>query len=126
MPGAGTLPHPQDDVDYQSNPVIAPGYLGDSPRGLMRGPGQTDWDLSLVKNTKLPWLGEKGNFQFRAEVFNILNHTNFAYPYSNNYNTTFEAMAKFNGANDIAPNTGKITNTLVNSRQIQFAVKFEF
>jgi hypothetical protein len=35
-------------------------------------------------------------------------------------------MAKFNGANDIAPNTGKITNTLVNSRQIQFAVKFEF
>lgn len=121
-----TLPHPQDYVDYLSNPATAPGYLGDSPRGLMRGPGLTDWDLSLVKNTKLPWLGEMGNFQFRTEVFNILNHTNFAYPYSSNYNTTYEAIANFNGTNDIAPNAGKITNTLVNSRQIQFAVKFEF
>ena len=120
------LPHPQDYADYLSSPVIPPGYFGDSPRGLMRGPGQTDWDLSLVKNTKLPWLGEKGNFQFRAEVFNVLNHTNFAYPYSNNYNTTFDAMANFNGTNDVAPNAGKITNTLINSRQIQFAVKFEF
>jgi hypothetical protein len=35
-------------------------------------------------------------------------------------------MANFNGANDIAPNAGKIANTLVNSRQIQFAVKLEF
>jgi hypothetical protein len=47
------------------------GYLGDSPRGLMRGPSQFDWDVSLVKNTHLRWLGDAGNLQFRAELFNI-------------------------------------------------------
>ena len=120
-----TLPHPQDYATYLAG-NNATGYMGDSPRGLMRGPGQTDWDLSLVKNTKLPWLGEKGNFQFRAEFFNILNHTNFAFPYSNNYNANYEAIEAYNQSNDIAPNAGKITNTLINSRQIQFAARFEF
>ena len=120
-----TLPHPQDYAIYQEG-NNATGFMGDTPRGLMRGPGQTDWDLSLVKNTKLAWLDEKGNFQFRAEVFNILNHTNFAFPYSNLYNTNYEALEAYNGTNDVTPNAGKITNTLINSRQIQFAVKFEF
>jgi len=120
-----TLPHPQSSAIYLAgnNPT---GYMGDSPRGLLRGPGQTNWDLSMVKNTKAAFLGDKGSFQFRAEIFNILNHTNFAFPYANNYNANYEAIEAFNGNDDVTPTAGQITNTLINARQIQFAVKFEF
>jgi hypothetical protein len=111
----------------------ATGYLGDTPRGLMRGPGEVNWDLSMVKNTPAPWLGEKGNFQFRAEFFNILNHANFAFPYSANFNTNYDALvhpgtgAAVNGVStNLSPTAGEITNTLLNARQIQFAAKFEF
>src|ERR1019366_6577487 len=79
---------PTENQWFNPNMFTMPvaGTLGTSARGLMRGPGQFDWDLSLVKDTHLKWLGEGGNLQFRAEVFNILNHTNFAFPYSNNFN----------------------------------------
>jgi hypothetical protein len=126
-PNMFTLPHPADYALYEAN--SATGYLGSSPRGLMRGPGQFDWDLSLVKNTHLRWLGEGGNLQFRAEFFNILNRTNFAFPYSNNFNANYQAIVPastgLNGT-DISPTAGQITNTLINARQIQFAVKLEF
>jgi hypothetical protein len=82
-----------------------------------------------VKNTHLPWLGEAGNLQFRADFFNIINHTNFAFPYSNNFNANYQAIVSagtgFNGTN-VSPTAGQITNTLINARQIQFALKFEF
>jgi hypothetical protein len=107
----------------------ATGYLGNSSRGMMRGPGQVNWDLSMVKNTHMQWLGDKGNFQFRAEVFNIMNHTNLAFPFSANFNANYDAIAGagsgVNGTN-ISPGAGQITNTLTNARQIQFAAKFEF
>jgi hypothetical protein len=120
------LPHPGDWSTYQAND--SSGYIGDSSRGLMRGPGQVNWNLSMVKNTHVAWLGDKGNFQFRAEIFNILNHTNFAFPYENNFNANYEAITGYNAGtgSDIAPNAGRITNTLIDSRQIQFAAKFEF
>ena len=38
--------------------------------------GQHQWDLSFNKDTKLGFLGETGNLQFRAEIFNVLNHAN--------------------------------------------------
>lgn len=47
---------------------------GNSPRGVLRGPGVQRWDLSLFKNTKIK---ERLNLQFRAEATNVFNHTNF-------------------------------------------------
>ena len=47
--------------------------VGDSPRGAVRGPGLFRWDMSLFKNTKLY---ERLDAQFRAEAFNMPNHTN--------------------------------------------------
>jgi len=41
------------------------------PRRL--GPG----NLAINKDTKLGFLGENGNLQFRAEIFNLLNRANF-------------------------------------------------
>jgi hypothetical protein len=48
---------------------------GDAPRGVMRGPGQQRWDMSLFKNTQI---GERVRLQFRAEATNVFNHTNFS------------------------------------------------
>lgn len=130
-PNMFTLPHPASYAGYQNNSPS--GYLGSSARGLMRGPGQFNWDLSLVKDTHLRWLGEGGNLQFRAEVFNILNHTNFAFPYQNNFNANYQAIVSANtgvltasGPSNVSPTAGAITNTLINARQIQFALKFQF
>jgi hypothetical protein len=46
---------------------------GDASSGDVRGPGLQRWDLSLFKNTKIT---ERVTTQFRAETFNVFNHTN--------------------------------------------------
>jgi hypothetical protein len=56
------------------NPPRAAGPPGNAPRGSIRGPGLQRWDFSLFKNTKVR---EGMSVQFRAEAFNIFNHTNF-------------------------------------------------
>jgi hypothetical protein len=49
--------------------------LGNERRNSVRGPGFGRWDLSMFKNIKLT---ERANLQFRAEAFNVWNHTNFS------------------------------------------------
>jgi TonB dependent receptor len=49
------------------------GPPGTAPRGSVIGPGFWKWDASLFKNFKLT---ERAKLQFRAEAFNVLNHTN--------------------------------------------------
>lgn len=45
-----------------------------SPRNLFRTPGIWNMDVGVLKNFKLPWEGKK--LQFRAEFFNLFNHSN--------------------------------------------------
>jgi hypothetical protein len=47
---------------------------GNEKRGTIVGPPMARWDANLYKNTKLT---ERVALQFRAEAFNVLNHTNF-------------------------------------------------
>jgi hypothetical protein len=54
------------------------GQLGTALRNSLTGPPERTWDFSLVKDTKLGFLGEGGNLEFRAEFFNVINHPNFA------------------------------------------------
>jgi hypothetical protein len=51
--------------------------LGDVGRNSLRAPGFFQWDFSLMKNFPVR---EKVTVQFRADIFNILNHPNFANP----------------------------------------------
>ncbi|HEY4045296.1 MAG TPA: carboxypeptidase-like regulatory domain-containing protein, partial [Acidobacteriaceae bacterium] len=53
------------------------GYVGNVGRDSLVGPGLAELDTSLLKDTSLT---EKVRVQFRAEFFNVLNHTNFATP----------------------------------------------
>lgn len=54
-----------------------PGNFGNSGRNTFRGPKFKNWDFSLVKTWRIT---ERWSAQLRAEVFNILNHPNFANP----------------------------------------------
>jgi hypothetical protein len=94
------------------NPSNLWGNLG---RNTLIGPGQSKLDASIFKNNRMQRISETFNAQFRAEFFNILNHTNFSSPTSNN--VVFDQ----NGAP--VPSAGLITSTQTTSRQIQFALK---
>jgi len=112
-------------VPCPNNAALTCGTLGDAARGILRGPGLADWDFSLVKDTAVPPLGEQGSVEFRAEFFNILNHSNFGMPTSA---TLFNGATSVLGAYQQAPlaGVGQITTTVTTSRQIQFALKLIF
>src|SRR5207247_5120290 len=82
---------------------------GNLGRGTLRGPGLETVDLSLIKNTPLT---ERMALQFRAEFFNLLNHTNFGPPNS----------IVFAGPS-ISPSAGVITTTATTHKQTQVALK---
>jgi hypothetical protein len=110
---------------------VAPlGQIGNAPRNFVRTPGSGTWDFSLVKDTKLGFLGEEGNLQFRAEVFNVTNRANFGLPTSTVFsaNTTSNCPSGAVSCNLFAPfgTAGQITTTSTTSRQIQFALKVVF
>ena len=46
---------------------------GNEKRGAIVGPPTVRWDANLYNNTNL---AERVSLQFRAEAFNVLNHTN--------------------------------------------------
>jgi hypothetical protein len=91
---------------------------------MLRGPGLGTWDFSLVKDTAVGFLGERGSVQFRAEFFNILNRANFAAPNV----SVFSGNTSDIGSYSEAPlaSAGQITTTATPSRQIQFALKVIF
>jgi len=90
----------------------APGTFGNVSRGSFIGPALVSLDTSLFKRFSL---NERWSLQFRAEAFNILNHTNFGEP----------NRVVFSG-NNISPSAGVITSTATSSRQLQFALKLIF
>lgn len=102
----------------------AQGFLGNAGRNILRGPGFANVDFSLVKDTAIRQLGEAGRLQFRAEIFNILNHANFAEP----GRAVFAGTTAGSGSNLEAPlsTAAIITSTVSPSRQIQFALKLIF
>jgi len=59
------------------------GSAGGTPFYAFRGPHMFNIDTSMFKNFRLPFMGEQGNLQFRAEAFNVLNHVNFQRPNGN-------------------------------------------
>jgi hypothetical protein len=115
VPGVPLTP-PNPSPDLWINPAAfvrqATGF-GDAGRNILTGPGFTDIDLSIAKDTKIK---ERVSLQFRSEAFNLFNHPNFGQPQNN------LSVASF----------GQITATrttrgdLGSSRQIQFALKLVF
>ena len=118
-PGCGSLINPGNPTHYIKtqcfavpNPITLRGNLG---RNTIIGPGLVNLDFSLFKNNHIKKISDTFNVQFRTELFNILNHTNFAPPLDN--------RNIFDSAGSPIGNAGLITSTQTPSRQIQFALK---
>ena len=113
---------PNTSYFNQSCFVLQPGgTLGNESRNSLMGPKQVNFDLSMVKDTVLTHLGEGKHLEFRAELFNLFNHPNFAIPSGR---AQFSASATT--INAAPTGVGLITNTLHDSREVQFAMKFIF
>jgi Carboxypeptidase regulatory-like domain/TonB-dependent Receptor Plug Domain len=81
--------------------------FGDSAIGIITGPGQFNWDISIQKRTKIT---EAVAVVFRSEFYNAFNHPQFNPP--------------INDANAIAQGTfGSISSTSVAPRILQFGLK---
>jgi hypothetical protein len=52
----------------------SPGYLGNAGSGIITGPKLVNFDMTLYKDFHIT---ERNVVEFRAEVFNVFNHTNF-------------------------------------------------
>jgi hypothetical protein len=83
------------------------GTVGNSGRGMFRGPGQNNLDLSVFRYFPIR---ERLKLEFRTEFFNLFNHANFGAPTTNMDSASF----------------GQITSTTVNARIIQFALRLNF
>jgi hypothetical protein len=94
--------------------VPTTGTYGNVGRDILTGPGITEFDFSVLKDTLL---SERFKLQFRAEFFNITNHTNFGTP---------NAVVYTSASGTPAPTAGVITSTSTTSRQIQFGLKLLF
>jgi hypothetical protein len=83
-----------------------PGQFSTTPRSICCGPGENQWDLTFSKRITL---NESKYFQFRADIFNVFNKTQFVNPDGNFSDTTFGQVQQ---ARD--------------PRLMQFAMKFYF
>jgi hypothetical protein len=63
------------------------GRIGTAGRDQFYGPGLLNYDFTAAKSFALH--GESTRLQFRAELFNIFNHTNFSNPVSNQSSLSF-------------------------------------
>jgi hypothetical protein len=100
------------------NPVLTgtcSNLLGNGGRNEIYGPGLVNFDFSLFKDTKIK---ENLNLQFRAEFFNVFNHSNFNSPIDNS--------ALFNSDGSAVGGAGTIDATSTSNREIQFALKLIF
>jgi outer membrane receptor protein involved in Fe transport len=61
-----------------SDCVIGTRHYGNEGRDSLNGPDYRQWDLAIFKNTPI---SERVNVQLRADIFNIVNHPNFANPF---------------------------------------------
>ena len=87
-----------------SDPAL--GTFATTPRSICCGPGENEWDVTFSKKVAL---SEAKYFQFRADIFNLFNKTQFVNPDGNFSDTTFGQVLQ---ARD--------------PRAVQFALKFYF
>jgi len=92
---------------FAANPG-ATGF-GNTPRNAFRGPYQQNWDMTVMKRFHI---GERHRFSFRSDFFNLFNHPVFRFPSAVNIGTP----ATF----------GRITETAVPARLIQFGLRYDF
>ena len=96
------------DSIASTNAAALPYYTyGTFPRNGMRGPGQTNLDLTVAKHFHI---GERMDVELRGDAFDVLNHAEFANPDTTPTDSTF----------------GQISTTVVQGRILQLALHLQF
>jgi hypothetical protein len=109
--------YPHTPTQYFNPQAFLPpaaGTFGNVSRDALTGPGLFGLDFSASRSAHLT---ERLGLQFRAEFFNILNHTNFSTP---------NEVVYTSATSGISPTAGLVTATSTTSRQIQFGAKLQF
>lgn len=109
------------DVTYFSK-TPPTGRMGTSGRNQYYGPGLLNYDVTASKDFAL---GERVRLQFRADFFNILNHTNFSNPVRNESSASFGKITQTVGS-ATATSVGTTAGPFGGPRQIQFSLRLNF
>jgi len=100
---------------------------GDVPRNFLRGFGDAQWDFSVHRTISIR---EPVKLQFRAEMFNVLNHPNFGQPNGAFGTAAFglssQTLAESLSANNLGGGGFNPLYQIGGPRSIQFALKLEF
>jgi hypothetical protein len=96
----------------------ADGSLGNVGKYVLRRPGINQWDLSLFKNTRLT---EAVNVQFRFEMFNAFNHTQW-----DGLNTGLNVPNPNTAVTEATRGTFGQVNSTRDPRTLQFGLKLLF
>jgi len=91
--------------------------FGNAGYNILLGPGINNWDMTFSK-TIPTGLGDRYSLRFRAEMYNIFNHTQFS-----GVDTTAEFNVTTRQQTD--PNFGRYTSARP-PRQMSFSLRFEF
>jgi len=109
--GSGILPSAEQSVTrwFATEDFVAPAAygFGNAGRYILLEPGETVWDISLIKRTKVSERGDA--LEFRVQFFNAFNRANFERPGTTLGTSSF----------------GVITNA-AESREIEIALKYTF
>jgi hypothetical protein len=129
----GVSPYLNNDRSLLNPAAFAtpkPGAFGNLPRNALRGPNFEQFDLVLSRRFRL---SESANVEFRTEVFNIFNRTNFANPSAtlNNAVGTLQpgqpyTQAAAGSTFGLLRQTVERTVGLGTNRQVQFALRLNF
>ena len=130
----GVNPYLNNDRNFLNPAAFSipkPGEWGNLPRNALSGPNFRQIDLILAKRFRI---SETMNFEFRTEIFNLFNETNFSSPsatLNNALSPSFQPDQPFTQAL-AGPTFGLLRSTvgrtvgLGSNRQIQFAFRFNF
>jgi len=125
-PGGKAL-NPAAFTDPPTDPATGnPTRQGDLGRNALRGFGATEWDFAIHRDFPIR---ESIKLQFRAEVFNLLNHPNFGPPDSNFDDATFGLSRQMLGQSLSRGSSSSGLNPLYQiggPRSVQFALKLFF
>jgi hypothetical protein len=127
--GTGRLTQDNGNIDAafdKSYFSAAPpsGRVGTSGRDQWYGPGLVNFDFAAAK--KFPLGGERLQIQFRADFFNLFNHTNFSNPVTNQSNANFGKITSTVGS-AVATAVGTTAGLVGGGpRVIQFSLRLQF
>jgi hypothetical protein len=118
LTGNPALPagHPKNEtgVNWDAFALAPYGQAGDVGKNRFFGPGYNNWDMVMAKDTSIT---ERVKLQFRTEVFNVFNRTQFGQP-----GNLYQSQGTFGLSTDTISRADGTTS----ARQMQFGLKLLF